>query len=146
MASFNKIIICGYLGRDCETRYLPDGTAVTSFSIATNERKKDRSGDVREVATWFKISAFGRLAEICAEYLTKGSLAYIEGKLSQEEYTDKEGNKRTTLAVRANDVQFLDRKPQGDGRPADELEGAHQHITRRQSASKATENDEIPFK
>jgi len=144
MPSFNKIVIVGHLGRDPEIRYLPDGTAVCSFSVATTERTK-RGGETHDVTTWFKINAWGKQGEACNQYLAKGSLAYVEGKLSQNEYTDKEGNKRTSLEVRANDVQFLDRKPQGDGRPADETEGALQYAARRQSVSKATEDDEIPF-
>ena len=144
MPSFNKIVIVGHLGRDPEIRYLPDGTAVCSFSVATSEKSK-RGGETQDITTWFKINAWGKQGEACNQYLAKGSLAYIEGKLSLNEYTDKDGNKRTSLEVRANDVQFLDRKPQGDGRPADETEGALQHAMRKQSVSKATEDDEIPF-
>jgi len=144
MPSFNKITIVGHLGRDPEIRYLPDGTAVCSFSVATSKKSK-RGGEPQDITTWFKINAWGKQGEACNQYLAKSSLVYIDGELSLNEYTDKEGNKRTSLEVRANDVQFLDRKPQGDSRPADETEGALQYATRKQSVSKATEDDEIPF-
>lgn len=131
MPSFNKIVIVGHLGRDPEVRYLPDGTAVASFSMATSEKKKDRSGEAQDVTTWFKVTVWGKQGELVSQYLAKGSQAYISGKLSAQEYTDRDGNKRTSLEVRADDVQFLDRKPQGDGRPTDELEGAKQYQERK---------------
>lgn len=131
MASFNKIVIVGYLGKDPEIRYTTDGTAVCSFSVGTTERKKDRSGESQDITTWFKVTVFGKQAEVVNQYLSKGSLAYIEGRLSQQEYADRDGNKRTSLEVRASDVQFLDRKPQGDGeaarpQPARQSQASHQ--------------------
>lgn len=146
MPSFNKIVIVGHLGRDPEVRYLPDGTAVTSFSMATSEKKKDRSGEAQDITTWFKVTVWGKQGELASQYLAKGSQAYVEGRLSQSEYTDKDGNRRTSLDVRASDVQFLDRKPQGDGRPADELEGARQHVERKTQRLVSLEENEIPFK
>lgn len=151
MPSFNKITLLGHLGRDVETRYLPDGTAVASFSVATSEKKKDRSGEAQDITTWFRCTVFGKLAELCGQYLSKGSLAYIEGRLSQNEYTDKDGNKRTSLEVRADNVQFLDRRSQSDSRPADELEGARRHVERKaqkrweDTAPDVSDGQEIPF-
>ncbi|MGE0886416.1 MAG: single-stranded DNA-binding protein [Blastocatellales bacterium] len=107
MASFNKIVIVGYLGRDPEIRYLPDGTAVCNFTIATTERRKDRSGDSQDVTTWFRVNVWGKQAESANQYLSKGRQVYVEGRLTQQEYTDREGNRRTSLDVRATDVQFL---------------------------------------
>jgi single-strand DNA-binding protein len=107
MASFNKITIVGYLGRDPEIRYTSDGTPVCSFTVATTERKKDKSGDFQDVTTWFRITAWRRLAEIANQYLSKGKQVYIEGKLSQSEYQDKDGNTRTTLEVNCSDLQFI---------------------------------------
>jgi single-strand DNA-binding protein len=144
MPSFNKIVIVGHLGRDPETRYLTDGTAVTSFSVATTERTK-RGGENQDITTWFKINVWGKQGEACAQYLTKGSQAYISGRLSAQEYTDRDGNKRTSLEVRADDVQFLDRKPQGDSQPADELEGARQYQERKAQKSRDNSDSEIPF-
>ena len=92
MASVNKVILIGNLGKDPETRYLPSGEALTSFSIATSETWKDKtSGEKKEATEWHRISAFGKLAEICGEYLRKGSQVYIEGSLRTRKWQDKEG-------------------------------------------------------
>jgi single-strand DNA-binding protein len=105
--SFNKIIIVGNLGRDPELRYTPQGTPVCSFSVATNEKRKDRSGEAQDVTTWFKITLWGRQAETASQYLTKGRPVYIEGRLRVEEYTDREGKTRQSLEVNATDLQFI---------------------------------------
>lgn len=143
MPSFNKIIIVGHLGRDPEIRYLPDGTAVCSFSVATSEKTK-RGGEAHDITTWFKVDVWGKQGEACNQYLAKGSLVYVDGKLSQDEYTDKEGNKRTTLKVRANDVQFLDRKPQGESEPQSR-QSFTTDATGRIKSPPIVEDDEIPF-
>jgi single-strand DNA-binding protein len=107
MSSFNKIIIVGYLGRDPELRYTPQGTAVCDFSIATTERRKDSAGELQDVTTWFKVTAWKRQAELANQYLAKGRQVYIEGRLRQEEYTDREGNRRTILKVDVSDMHFM---------------------------------------
>jgi single-strand DNA-binding protein len=107
MGSFNKITIVGYLGRDPELRYTPDGTPVCNFSIATTERKKGRSGDMQDVTTWFRVNLWGRQAELANQYLAKGRQVFIEGRLSQTEYQDRDGNTRTSLEVRGTDMQFI---------------------------------------
>src|SRR5215211_7457322 len=107
MASFNKIIIVGYLGRDPELRYTPQGTSVCDFSVATTERRKDKSGEFQETTTWFRVTFFGRQAEVASQYLTKGRQVYVEGQLSQRDWTDKDGATRTSLEVRGNEIQFL---------------------------------------
>jgi single-strand DNA-binding protein len=112
MASFNKITIVGYLGRDPEIRYTPDGQAVCNFSIATTEKRKDRTGEAQDITTWFKVTLWGRQAEVANQYLSKGKQVYLEGRLRQEEWTDREGARRTTLVVNATDLQFL--TPKGD--------------------------------
>ena len=95
MASINKVILIGRLGRDPEIRYTPNGDAVANFSIATSENWKDKNtGEKKEKTEWHRLVAFRRLAEIIGEYLTKGSQIYIEGKLQTREWDDKEGNKR----------------------------------------------------
>ena len=114
MASFNKIIIVGYLGRDPELRYTPQGTPVCDFSVATTERRKDKSGEVQEATTWFRVSLFGRQAEVASQYLAKGRQVYVEGQLSQRDWTDKEGNTRTSLEVRGTEVQFLSPASESD--------------------------------
>ncbi len=105
--SFNKIILVGNLGKDPELRYTPQGTPVCNFSLATNERRKDKAGDSQDVTTWFKVTLWGRQAETASQYLTKGQSVFIEGRLRLEEWTDRDGQKRTTIEVHATDMQFL---------------------------------------
>ena len=105
--SFNKIIIVGNLGRDPELRYTPQGTPVCSFSLATNERRKDKAGEMQDQTTWFKVTLWGRQAETASQYLTKGRPIYIEGRLRVEEWTDRDGKPRHTLEVHATDMQFI---------------------------------------
>ncbi|MBK6590610.1 MAG: single-stranded DNA-binding protein [Acidobacteria bacterium] len=115
MMSFNKIILVGNLGRDPELRYTPQGDAVCSFSMATNERKKDKSGEFQDVTTWFKVTLWRRQAENASKYLSKGSPVYIEGRLQLEEWTDRDGKERYTLGVQATDMQFISARGEGGG-------------------------------
>jgi len=113
--SFNKIILVGNLGRDPELRYTPQGTPVCSFSLATNERRRDRTtGENNDITTWFRVTLWGRQAETASQYLTKGRPVYIEGRLRVEEWTDRDGKQRHTLEVHATDMQFI-----GGGRAED---------------------------
>ncbi len=112
--SFNKIIIVGNLGRDPELRYTPQGVAVCNFSLATNEKKRDKSGELQDVTTWFRVTLWRNQAENAAKYLTKGRPVYIEGRLGVEEWTDREGNNRHTLEVQATDMQFISSGPRTD--------------------------------
>jgi len=105
--SFNKVILVGNLGRDPELRYTPQGDAVCDFSMATNERKKDKSGEFQDVTTWFKVTLWRRLAENASKYLTKGSPVYIEGRLQIDEWTDRDNKNRFTLVVQATDMHFI---------------------------------------
>jgi single-strand DNA-binding protein len=125
MASFNKIIIVGYLGRDQEMRYTPQGTAVSNFSIATSEKRKDKSGELQDITTWFKVSLWGKQAESLRDYLLKGRQVYVEGRLRVEEYTDREGNRRQSLEVTASDIQLLGSR--GDGPSSGHSSGASSH-------------------
>ena len=155
MASFNKIMIVGYLGRDPELRYTPQGTPVCDFSIATSERRKDKSGDLQEVTTWFRVSLFGRQAELASQYLTKGRQVYVEGQLSQREWTDRDGGARTTLEVRGTDVQFLSPAPESEqpqpqpARAASAKAAVGNGEPKKQQSSRTKqpkfEEDEIPF-
>jgi single-strand DNA-binding protein len=106
--SFNKIIIVGNLGRDPEMRYTPQGTAVCTFSIASNERRKTSAGDQQDTTTWFRVTVWGKQAETVSKYLSKGRSVYVEGRLHIEDWTDKEGKPRYTLEVNASDVHFID--------------------------------------
>jgi single-strand DNA-binding protein len=105
--SFNKIILVGNLGRDPELRYTPQGSAVCNFSIATNEKKRDKAGDLQDVTTWFRVTLWNKQAENASKYLTKGSPVYIEGRLRIEEWQDRDGNNRYTLEVQGSDMQFI---------------------------------------
>lgn len=108
MASVNKAIIVGHLGRDPETRYLPSGEAVTNVSIATSESWKDKAtGEKQERTEWHRVGFFGRLAEVAGEYLKKGSLVYVEGSIQTRKWTDKEGVERFTTEIRADRLQML---------------------------------------
>lgn len=105
--SFNKCILVGNLGRDPELRYTPQGTPVCSFTMATNERRKDKNGEMQDHTTWFRVTLWGRQAETASQYLTKGRPVYIEGRLRVEEWTDRDGKARYTLEVHATDMQFI---------------------------------------
>ena len=107
----NKVILVGNLGKDPETRYMPSGSAVTNLTLATSESWKDKqSGEQQERTEWHKIAMFGRLAEIAAEYLRKGSQVYIEGKLRTRKWQDKEGKDRWTTEIVADEMQMLGSK------------------------------------
>ena len=110
----NKVILVGNLGKDPETRYMPSGSAVTNLTLATSESWKDKqSGEAQERTEWHKIAMFGRLAEIAAEYLRKGSQVYIEGKLRTRKWQDKEGKDRYTTEIVADEMQMLGSKGGG---------------------------------
>lgn len=106
----NKAIIVGRLGRDPEIRYTNSGTPVASFSVATDERWTGQDGSKQSKTEWHNIVAWSRLAEICEQYLKKGKLVYIEGRLQTREWDDREGNKRRTTEIVANNMQMLGSK------------------------------------
>jgi len=104
----NKVIIVGNLGNDPETKYMPSGSAVTNLSVATNESWKDKqTGEQKDRTEWHRVAMFGRLAEIAAEYLRKGSQIYIEGKLRTRKWQDQQGNDRYSTEVIADEMQML---------------------------------------
>jgi single-strand DNA-binding protein len=107
MASVNKVILIGNLGRDPETRYMPDGGAITNISIATTETWKDKNGDKQEKTEWHRVAFFGKLAEIAGEYLKKGSQVYVEGRLQTRKWQDKDGNDKYTTEIVADRMQML---------------------------------------
>jgi single-strand DNA-binding protein len=143
MASFNRITIVGYLGRDPELRYTPDGTPVCDFSVATTERRKDRSGEPQDITTWFKVTVWRKQAELAGQYLSKGKQVYVEGRLIQREYQDRDGNTRFNLDVTASDVQFLGSRGDGEGAPMRE-ESSSRSRPQEAAAAPVTEDD-IPF-
>ena len=144
MASFNKITIIGYLGRDAEQRFTPGGMVVASFSVATTEKRKDG-----EKTTWFRVSLFGKQAEAVAQYLIKGKLVFVEGSLRQEEYTTKDGATRTTLEVNATSLQLLggkdDTARSESARPASPPQAPVKAYHTDPVTYTGDDDDEIPF-
>ena len=107
MASVNKVILIGNLGRDPEIRYMPSGDALATLSVATTDSWKDKSGEKQEKTEWHRVSMFGRLAEIAGEYLKKGSQVYIEGRIQTRKYTDKDGQEKYSTEIVANEMKML---------------------------------------
>ncbi len=112
--TMNKVLIIGRVGGDPEMRYTPNGDPVTSFSVATN-RRYTVQGEQREETQWFRVSAWNRLAENCNQYVVKGMRVYVEGRLNVREYVAQDGQTRTSVDVRAFEVQFLDRPTDSAG-------------------------------
>ena len=113
MSSLNKAMIIGNLGADPEVRYTQSNTAVANMSVATTERFKDRNGELQERTEWHKVVAWGRTAEVCQQYLKKGSLVYFEGPIQTNEWEDKNGQKRYTTEIKALTMQMLDSRGSG---------------------------------
>lgn len=125
MAGINKVILIGNLGKDPELRYTPNSQAVASFSLATTEKWKDKDGQAQERTEWHNIVAWGKQAEICKEYLKKGSPVYVEGRIQHRSYDDKEGNKRYITEIVARSIQMLGRKGDAKEEPlSQDLEGS----------------------
>jgi len=119
----NKITLIGNLGRDPEMNYTPNGVAVTKFSLAVNRITKSSTGEKEKETEWFNIVAWRQLAEICNNYLHKGDKVYIDGRLQQRKYTDKNGVERTAIDVIASDMEMLSPKPAQSGSSSDFLAG-----------------------
>lgn len=152
MASINKVILVGHLGKDPETRYAPSGDAICNFSIATSESWKDKNtGEKKEQTEWHRISMFGKLAEIAGQYLTKGSLVYIEGKLQTRKWQDKEGNERYTTEIRADQMKMLGGKNDRQGNSGGYDDGYAPAPQRQQRPASSNSSgfddlgDDIPF-
>ncbi|MBL7686198.1 MAG: single-stranded DNA-binding protein [Deltaproteobacteria bacterium] len=139
-ASVNKVILIGNLGNDPEIRYTPSGAAVANFNIATNENWKDKNGQDQERTEWHRIVVWGKLAELCGEYLSKGRTVYAEGRLQTREWNDKDGNKRYTTEIIANTIQFL------SGPTGDKSKSYAESKASQMSAPTSTpSDDDIPF-
>ena len=115
MASVNKVIIIGNLGKDPEMRYMPSGDAIANMRIATTDKFKDRNGEMQEVTEWHTVSFFGKTAEVCGQYLKKGSSVYVEGSLRTSKWQDKEGQDRYTTEIRGDRMQMLGGRGTGGG-------------------------------
>lgn len=146
MSSLNKAMLIGRLGQDPEVRYTQSNTAVANFSLATNERYKDRNGEWQERTEWHRIVAWGRTAEICQEYLKKGSLVYIEGPIQTREWEDKDGQKKYTTEIKALTMQMLDSrgdKMGGGGAPSKPGKSAASSVEIDESFDDM--DDDLPF-
>lgn len=117
MASVNKVLLIGNLGRDPEMRYLPSGEAVANLAIATTDKYKDKAGNPQEITEWHRVAFFGRTAEVCGQYLKKGAPVYVEGSLRTRKYTDKEGVERYVTEIRGDRMQMLGNAPTGQRDP-----------------------------
>ena len=137
----NKIIVIGNLGRDPEMRYTPSGQSVTSFSIATNRKYTTGAGEQREETDWFNVSAWGRLADTCNQYLTKGQQVYVEGRLHLRSYEGRDGQTRWVNEISLTDVQFLGRPSgtAGEAAPYDVDQGMID------SGTPTDDVDDLPF-
>ena len=115
--TMNKMMVIGNLGSDPEMRYTPNGQAVTSFSIATNYKYTTADGERHEETEWFRVSVFGRQAESCNQYLTKGKKVFVEGRLKSRSYETKDGQTRFSIEIVANDVRFIDSGARAENLP-----------------------------
>ena len=146
MASVNKVIIVGNLGRDPETRYMPSGDAMTTIAVATTDTWKDKvSGEKKEQTEWHRITFFGKLAEIAGQYLKKGSQVYVEGSLRTRKYTDKDGVEKYATDIRADSMQMMGGRSEGTQTPK-----AHDHTPNANTQSSPAPNfsdmdGDIPF-
>lgn len=151
MASVNKVILIGNLGRDPEMRYTPDGSAIANFSIATTDQWRDKgSGEKQERTEWHRIVLFGRTAEVAGEYLKKGRPVYIEGRLQTRKWTDKDGNERYTTEIVGDRMQMLGGSGGGGSDAAFSSQRDDAPPARNQSAAPKNNNvddfdDDIPF-
>ncbi len=141
MAGVNKVILIGNLGADPEVRYLTNGTTVANFRLATSENRLNKTGEKTTITEWHRIVAFGKLAEICRDYLSKGKQVYIEGKIRSRTWEDKEGNKRFTTEILANQMQMLG--PAGAAGAASPA-GAEKEVTSELEPPPIADDD-VPF-
>lgn len=133
--TMNKIIVVGNLGRDPEMRYTPNGQAVTSFSVATNHRYNTSEGEQRDETEWFSVSVFGRQADACNQYLSKGQKVYVDGRIRSRSYQAQSGETRFVMEIRADQVRFLDRAAASDVYPSETDK----------SSAEGVEAEDLPF-
>ena len=137
--SLNKVILIGNLGQDPEARFTPQGTAVTNLSIATNESWKDQSGEMQDRTEWHRVVMYGRMAETAAEYMKKGQMVYVEGRLNTREWEDQNQIKRKTTEIRCDNFTMLGRRSDS---PTGQSQGA---MSPSPSAPDSEVDDDLPF-
>lgn len=150
MASVNKAIIIGNLGKDPEMRYMPSGDAICNFSLATTDSWKDKNGEKQEKTEWHRIAMFGKLAEIAGEYLKKGSQVYVEGRIQTRKWTNKDGQDQYTTEIVADKMQMLGGRSGGGGNSFEVVEKPAASASSAKSAAKSGGDfdnfeDDIPF-
>jgi len=146
MASVNKAIILGNIGKDPEVKYTASGEAICNITVATSESWKDKAtGEKKELTEWHRISFFGKLAEICGQYLKKGSQVYIEGSIRTRKWTDKEGQERYTTEIRGDEMKMLGGKIEGTQRTQDNERRSEQQQKSKPKPSFDDLGDDIPF-
>lgn len=149
MASVNKVILVGRLGKDPETRYMPNGDAVTNLTLATSENWKDKNGEKQEKTEWHRVTFYRKLAEIAAEYLKKGSMVYVEGRLETRKWTDKAGVEKYTTEIIASAMQMLGSRGEGGGERSEPAARKDTGEPARKPASTGGDfdnfEDDIPF-
>ena len=141
--SVNKVILIGHLGADPEIRYTPSGAPVANFRIATSETWNDRDGQRQERTEWHRIVAWGKLAELCGEYLSKGRQVYIEGRIQTRQWEDRDGNKRYTTEIQAREITFLGGR--GDGGGGRRTQGAAASSQAYDDGPPPIDDDDVPF-
>jgi len=144
MASLNKVMLIGNLGKDPEVRYTTAGTAVASFSVATTDKFKNKSGEWEEKTEWHNVTLWARLAEIAGEYLSKGKPVYIEGRLQTRKWQDKEGKDRYTTEIVGEKMQMLSAKGEGGGKSGGGRSGGEPTAAYDDPVS-YNQDDDIPF-
>ena len=145
MAGINKAILIGNLGRDPELRYTASGTAVANFSLATTESRTNKNGEREDRTEWHRVVAWGRTAELCAQYLAKGRTVYVEGRIQTREWTDKEGKTQKTTEIRADRVVLLGGGSDRGGRPPRERQSESDAGPADHSPVDTPNDDDIPF-
>jgi len=135
----NRALLIGRLGADPEVRYTPDGAMVTSFRLATDEQWKDKAGEKVQKTEWHRIVTFGKLAEICGNYLSKGKMVFVEGRIQTRSWEDKEGNKRYTTEIIASDMRMLDSRGTGKSQDTNAGETPSSHV------GESLPEDDVPF-
>lgn len=152
--SVNKVILLGRLGQNPEVRYTPSGAPVANFSVATNEAWTDKSGQKQERTEWHKVVVWGKLAELCNQYLTKGRQVYVEGRLQTRQWQDKENQTRYTTEIQAQTVQFIGGNDKSAGGPNRDTGGSYNQNTQGNSGNfdgappsegPSFTEDDIPF-
>jgi single-strand DNA-binding protein len=136
----NRVILVGHLGRDPEVRSTKDGKTVTNFSVATSEGAKGK-----ETTTWHRVIAWDRLGDLCGQYLKKGRLVYVDGRISQREYQGKDGTQRTAFEIVANNIQFLGGNTNGNGSRPAYGDSTEESVDDRPPLSIGRDDEDIPF-